>query len=178
MLESTFQLILFILISALIGYFGRDWLHQRSLPGLTRFLALECILALTVLSLPAWLSVPSLPVQFLSWSLILASLLLAAFGYQLLLRGAKPELKLAQDQQLAVEGFYKYVRHPLYSSLILFAVGVFLKAITMASTALLFGATLFLFITAREEEMENLDRFGIEYARYLDASKMFVPFVF
>jgi hypothetical protein len=26
--------------------------------------------------------------------------------------------------------------------------------------------------------MENLDRFGIEYAEYLDTSKMFVPFVF
>ena len=178
MFEIYFQPTLFILISILIGFLARDWLMQRSSHGLTRFLALECVLALTVLSLPAWLRDPFMPMQILSWLLILAALLLAGYGYRMLRQGGKPELKLAADQQLAVEGFYKYVRHPLYSSLILFAMGVFLKAITMSSTVLLCGATLFLYLTAREEEMENLDRFGVEYARYLDDSKMFVPFVF
>jgi protein-S-isoprenylcysteine O-methyltransferase Ste14 len=178
MFEIYIQPTLFILISILIVFLARDWLRQRSSHGLSRFLALECILALTVLSLPAWPRDPLSPMQILSWSLILAALLLAAYGYRLLRLEGKPELKLAADQGLAVEGFYKYVRHPLYSSLILFSMGVFIKAITMTSTVLLFGATLFLYLTAREEEMENLDRFGVEYARYLDASKMFVPFLF
>jgi protein-S-isoprenylcysteine O-methyltransferase Ste14 len=178
MIETIFQPTLFILISVLFGFLARDWLRQRSSHGLTRFLALQCILALTVLSLPAWPRDPLAPMHILSWSLILAALLMAGYGYRLLRLEGKPELKLAADQQLPVGGFYKYVRHPLYSSLILFSMGVFIKAITMSSTVLLCGATLFIYLTAREEEMENLDRFGIEYARYLDASKMFVPFVF
>jgi protein-S-isoprenylcysteine O-methyltransferase Ste14 len=178
MFEIYIQPTLFILISVLFGFLARDWLRQRSSHGLTRFLALQCLLALTVLSLPAWPRDPLTPMQILSWSLILAALLMAGYGYRLLRLEGKPELKLEADQQLPVEGFYKYVRHPLYSSLILFAMGVFIKAITMTSTVLLCGATLFIYLTAREEEMENLDRFGIEYARYLDASKMFVPFVF
>jgi protein-S-isoprenylcysteine O-methyltransferase Ste14 len=178
MIETTFQPTLFVLTSVLIGFLARDWLRQRSSHGLTRFLALECILALTVLSLPAWPRDPLSPMQILSWSLILVALLMAGYGYRLLRLEGKPELKLAADQQLAVDGFYKYVRHPLYSSLILFSMGVFIKAISMTSTILLCGVALFIYLTAREEEMENLDRFGIEYARYLDASKMFVPFVF
>jgi protein-S-isoprenylcysteine O-methyltransferase Ste14 len=178
MFEIYFQPTLLILLSIVNVYLARDWLGQRSLHGLTRLLALECILALSVLSLPSWLREALSPLQILSWSLILASLLLVGYGYRLQLRGGKPELKLAADQQLDVEGFYKYIRHPLYSSLILFSMGVFLKAISMTSTVLLCGATIFLYVTAREEEMENLDRFGIEYARYLDTSKMFVPFVF
>ena len=169
---------LFLLLSLLIGYFARDWLQQRLLHGLTRFLALECALGLTILSLPALWRMPSSPLQFLSWTLILLSLILGVFGYRLLVQVGKPELRLAADQQLSASGLYKYVRHPLYTSLILFSLALYLKAITMISTALFLGTALFLFITASEEEMENLDRYGVEYARYLDASKMFVPFVF
>jgi protein-S-isoprenylcysteine O-methyltransferase Ste14 len=123
MIETIFQPTLFILISVLFGFLARDWLRQRSSHGLTRFLALQCILALTVLSLPAWPRDPLAPMHILSWSLILAALLMAGYGYRLLRLEGKPELKLAADQQLPVEGFYKYVRHPLYSSLILFVDG-------------------------------------------------------
>jgi protein-S-isoprenylcysteine O-methyltransferase Ste14 len=172
------QSILFILISILIGYLYRDSLRLRHSHSLTRFLALESILALTVLSIPFWLVNPLSYLQILSWMLLLSALILAVHGYQLLILVGKPEMKLEGNNQLAVEGFYKYIRHPLYTSLILFSLGVFLKAATLANTVLLLSGMVFLYLTARDEEMENLDRFGVEYAEYLDTSKMFVPFVF
>jgi protein-S-isoprenylcysteine O-methyltransferase Ste14 len=172
------QLLLFLLISLLIVYSYRDWLQLRPLHGLTRLLSLECILAMTLLSIPGWLVDSLSLIQIFSWFLLIASLGLALHGYRLLSLYGKPEVKLEVNHNLAVKGFYKYVRHPLYTSLILFAAGVFLKAITFANSLLLLLGMLFLYWTAREEEMENLDRFGVEYARYLDASKMFLPFVF
>jgi protein-S-isoprenylcysteine O-methyltransferase Ste14 len=175
---SYVQLLLFILISILVVYSSRGWPRQRHLHGLTRFLALECILGMALLSIPAWLLDPLSLIQIVSWSLLLASLILALHGYRLLIRYGKPEMKLEVNHHLALMGFYKYVRHPLYTSLILFSAGVFLKAVTLANTVLLLTGMIFLYWTAREEEMENLDRFGFEYAQYLDTSKMFLPFVF
>jgi protein-S-isoprenylcysteine O-methyltransferase Ste14 len=172
------QFILFILISILIGYLSRDSLRLRHSHSLTRFLALESILALTILSIPVWLVDPLSYLQILSWTLLLSALILAVYGYRLLILVGKPEMKLEGNNQLAVEGFYKYIRHPLYTSLILFSMGLFLKAATLANTVLLLSGMLFLYLSARDEEMENLDRFGVEYAEYLDTSKMFVPFVF
>jgi protein-S-isoprenylcysteine O-methyltransferase Ste14 len=172
------QPLLFVLISILVAYTSRGWLRQRHLHGLTRFLALECILAMTLLSIPAWLTDPLSLVQILSWSLLLASLILAIHGYRLHIQDVRPEVKLEMNHHLALMGSYKYVRHPLYTSLILFAFGVFLKTITLANSLLFIFGMVFLYWTAREEEMENLDRFGVEYAHYLDTSKMFVPFVF
>ncbi len=174
---AYYQLLLFVLISILIGYSSRDWLRQRHLHGVTRLLALECILAMTLLGVPAWVLTPLSLTQILSWSLLLASLLLALHGYRLLSRHGKPEMKLEVNHHMAVIGFYKYVRHPLYTSLILFSLGVFLKTVTLVNMVLFLFGMVFLYWTAREEEMENLDRFGVVYAQYLDTSKMFLPFV-
>jgi protein-S-isoprenylcysteine O-methyltransferase Ste14 len=172
------QPLLFILFSTLMAYYARDWFRQHQLHGLTRFLALEFFLALTLLSVPSWLLDPLSSIQILSWSLLLASLVLAMLGYRLLTRYGKPENTLEVNHPMALIGFYRYIRHPLYTSLILFSIGVFLKAVTLLNTLLVLFGIAFLYWTAREEEMENLDRFGVEYAQYLDTSKMFVPFVF
>jgi protein-S-isoprenylcysteine O-methyltransferase Ste14 len=39
-------------------------------------------------------------------------------------------------------------------------------------------ATISLVLTAKNEERENLEKFGDEYAAYMQGTKMFVPYLF
>jgi protein-S-isoprenylcysteine O-methyltransferase Ste14 len=74
-------------------------------------------------------------------------------------------------------GIFKYIRHPLYSSLLFLAWGAFLKDISLASGVLVLAATLFLFATAKVEEAEDLSKFGARYAEYMKKTTRFVPFL-
>ncbi|MFQ6114313.1 MAG: methyltransferase family protein [bacterium] len=73
---------------------------------------------------------------------------------------------------------FKYIRHPLYSSLLLLAWGVFFKRPSWVSGGVVMGATAFLLATSKVEEMENIRYFGAAYRAYMQHSKMFIPFVF
>jgi protein-S-isoprenylcysteine O-methyltransferase Ste14 len=79
---------------------------------------------------------------------------------------------------LVVEGAYRYIRHPLYSSLLFLGWGIFFKDLSWAGLALAAGATFFLAMTARAEEGENIRFFGPAYQEYMQRSRMFIPFLF
>lgn len=74
-------------------------------------------------------------------------------------------------------GAYRYIRHPLYASLLFFGWGVFLKRMDPVSAALASTATLFWIAAARYEERFNIQRFGAEYSEYEKRTKMLIPFV-
>jgi len=78
---------------------------------------------------------------------------------------------------LVRSGAYKYIRHPLYSSLLLFSWGVFFKDPSLLGGVLLLAISAFLIATARVEEVENLHKFGADYANYMKTTKMFIPFL-
>jgi protein-S-isoprenylcysteine O-methyltransferase Ste14 len=80
--------------------------------------------------------------------------------------------------KLVKVGAYKRIRHPLYASLLLLAWGAFFKDASSVTAGLLLLATLFLAITARVEEAENLKKFGEDYALYMKETRMFLPFIF
>jgi protein-S-isoprenylcysteine O-methyltransferase Ste14 len=65
----------------------------------------------------------------------------------------------------------------MYSSLLLLAWGIFFKAPSWPGAGLVVAATLFLWLTARSEEAEDLRYFGVPYRDYMRHSWMFVPFV-
>jgi protein-S-isoprenylcysteine O-methyltransferase Ste14 len=83
-----------------------------------------------------------------------------------------------EDTQAVVEiGAYRYIRHPLYASLMLLGWGVFFKGVDFPSGILAFGATIFWIMTARYEERFNLERLGAAYSEYMERTKKFVPFL-
>ena len=90
----------------------------------------------------------------------------------------RPKEGFEDTTALVVVGIYKYIRHPLYGSLLLLAWGVFFKAPSLIGGILSLGASAFLVATARVEESEDLKKFGADYAAYMKTTKMFVPFVF
>ncbi len=79
---------------------------------------------------------------------------------------------------LVTEGIYKYIRHPLYSSLLLLAWGAYLKHVSLYATIAVLFATAALIATARTEERENISFFGSSYEEYIKRSKMFIPYLF
>ena len=79
---------------------------------------------------------------------------------------------------LVTNDIYKYIRHPMYSSLLLLAWGAYLKHISFDSSISIAIATTTLFATAKFEERENILFFGSEYEAYMKKSKMFIPYLF
>ena len=98
----------------------------------------------------------------------------------------RPDRRIRDSTRLGVEktthlvsaGAYRYIRHPLYASLLCFGWGTFLKQPSWLGLALVAITTVALYLTARVEETENLQHFGGEYADYVRQTRMFVPFVF
>lgn len=73
---------------------------------------------------------------------------------------------------------YRHIRHPLYSSLLFLAWGVFFKHITWVCAFGVVVTTLLLTLTAKIDEIENIHFWGAAYEKYMKRSKMFIPFLF
>jgi protein-S-isoprenylcysteine O-methyltransferase Ste14 len=125
--------------------------------------------------------------QRISYLLGAASIGLAIEGFRLLRVIGRPAAAGAGSTNLAFEntttlvtvGAYRWIRHPLYASLLALAWCAWLKnPFGLASIVLTLGASGFLLATALAEERENLNRFGATYAAYKKQTWRFIPFVF
>lgn len=180
------RLCIFIIISVVITYISRKSLFNPRSHGFTRFFAWEFILALVLLNALHWFKNPFSLKQLISWLFLIISIFLLAHGIQLLRVVGKPNkdrsdptlLELEKTSTLVTTGVYKYIRHPLYSSLLFLAWGVFLKNPTWIGFSLALLSSFFLFLTAKNDESECLDYFGKEYQVYMQGTKRFIPFLF
>ncbi len=75
-------------------------------------------------------------------------------------------------------GLYRYIRHPMYSSLLLLGWGAFKKHITPISIVLILTVTGFLIACAKVEESENIRFFRSVYKSYMQRTRMFIPWLF
>ena len=169
-----------ILVVVSVGIFVVSWQFLRNprSHGFYRFFAFESILILILLNLDNWISDPFSVHQIVSWLLLLASIVLAAHGFYLLHVIGRPKNGIENTTTLVMVGAYKYIRHPLYSSLLFLAWGVFFKDVSLLGGILASVATAFLIVTAKMEEAENIQKFGAEYAAYIKSTRMFIPFLF
>jgi len=87
-------------------------------------------------------------------------------------------MDIEKTTELVTVGAYRYIRHPLYSSLLYGVWGVFFKNPSWPGFALT-AITIFLMtMTAKVEEAENVSFFGNDYKDYMKQTKMFIPFLF
>lgn len=186
--ENTMvKLLVFIGISGCLGYVSRASLRAPNSHGFYRFWAWESILALLMLAVDGWFSNPGSWNQLISWFLLTISLLPVGLGsHALMTRGESSESRLDDEGLLGFEkttrlvttGIYRYIRHPLYCSLMVLAWGIFFKAVNGLSLLLVLMATLAVYATARADELESLRYFGAPYRAYMERTKRFVPFLF
>jgi protein-S-isoprenylcysteine O-methyltransferase Ste14 len=184
------RVLVFAMVSAALVYISRASLRVPGSHGFYRFIAWECILALIFLnfvSLRQWFDDPFCARQIISWVLLIGCIVPGLHGIILLRSQGKPDAGRTDDAplvwierttELVTTGVFKYIRHPLYSSLLLVAWGVFFKRPSWVAGGLAVCATAFLVATAKAEELENILFFGDAYREYMQHSKMFIPFVF
>ncbi len=180
------KLIIFAIASIGIIYISRVSLRDPHSHGFFRFFAFEFILALILLNVGYWFNNPFSAFQIVSWLLLFSSLFLAMHGFYVLHVIGKPKrriekianLRFENTTTLVIVGAYKYIRHPLYSSLLLLGWGIFFKNLSLLSSILVLLTSVFPIATAKVEEAENLERFGPDYTVYMKTTKMFIPFLF
>jgi len=178
---------IFVLGSAVIIYISRKSLGSPQSHGFYRFLAWECILGLFLLNMKFWFVEPFAWNQIIAWTLLFVSFIPLGFGVHFLRTQGKQAEKREGDPalygfekttNLVTSGIYKYIRHPLYCSLLLLTWGIFFKHTTLTVATLAVVATVFLVFTAKADEAECTRFFGNQYQDYMKRSKMFIPYIF
>jgi protein-S-isoprenylcysteine O-methyltransferase Ste14 len=178
---------LFFAASAAILLLSRRSLKDARTHGFYRFFVFELLLGLILWNAPMWFRDPFSARQLVSWFLGAVSIGLAIEGFRLLRVIGRPAPATVESANLAFEnttklvtvGAYRWIRHPLYASLLALAWSAYLKNPSgLASIAMTLGASGFLLATSLAEEHENLNRFGAAYADYKQRTRRFIPFVF
>ncbi len=88
-------------------------------------------------------------------------------------------LEIREKHQLVSAGPYALVRHPMYTSFLLMALGqAFLLANWVVGLAGLLGFAVLFFLRVDKEEHMMLETFGPQYRDYMDRTKRIIPYFY
>ena len=175
---NSSQLQLFLIGTALLMLFS--WfvsLREKRYHGIPRFFAFEGLLMLALLQRSVWFNAPLSPLQITSWSCFILSVFYVTISVINYFNHAKPGRNFENSTKLVTTGLYRYVRHPMYGSLLFLGWGMFFKNATPVTIALIALITISLYFTSKVEEKEMIKRFGDEYKSYMSKTKRWIPFV-
>jgi protein-S-isoprenylcysteine O-methyltransferase Ste14 len=130
-----------------------------------------------MLNYTTWFMSPFSPLHLLSWLFLILSAYTGLEGYFRLKREGRSVQNFENTSVLVKSGIYRYIRHPLYLSVLLLGLGIMLK--DPGKIQLVLGVVLLLAIhlTSITEEKEMISKFGNNYLEYIKETKMFIPFV-
>lgn len=179
------SLIVFGILSVPIILVSRRTLFDPKSHGFYRFFSWECIIWLLASNFRFWFDEPFSVKQIISWILLIYSIYSVVAGSIQLKKAGKPNkirdektlYQFEKTSELVDTGIFKYIRHPLYSSLIFLTWGIFLKNTTGLLFLVALLSTVFLYVTALFDEKECIQYFGKKYNEYMTRSKMFIPFL-
>ena len=169
--------ILFVATIALAVFNWKFSVKARRYHGIYRFFSFESIVVLVLLNWRLWFFEPFSWNQIVSWILLVGSIPLAVEGFRLLRVVGRPQGQFENTSRLVTVGVYRYIRHPLYGSLILVGLGVFFKQVSPLGAVLALVNLGAMIATAKTEEKEMVRSFGSDYELYMRQTKMFIPFI-
>lgn len=182
---SPLQSASWCLATVLLAWLSRRTLGNPRCHGFYRFFAFSATAAAFINALPHWHDDIFAPHQLLSWLLFATAGGFLINGLHLLRsrggrrdNGMRENFAFENTDTLVEQGLFRYIRHPMYSALMLFAWGLCLKQPGLFSAGCASLASFFLWLTAKVEEQENLDVFGEAYHHYCRRTRHFIPFVF
>ena len=152
-------------------------IRDKRYHGISRFFSFESIFILFLLNYKLWFNDPLSWNQIISWLLLFGSIYPAVAGFLLLKRKGKAVESLENTTVLVKSGIYRYIRHPLYFSLLLLGTGIMFKDLGLFQIIAGIINLIAVYITARIEEKEMMPRFGALYTDYMKETKMFIPFI-
>lgn len=153
--------------------------------GFYRFFSWECIAWLLASNYRFWFENAFSIRQIVSWIFLFLGAYLVIAGVIWLKKAGKPAktreeealFEFEKTSELVDTGIFKYIRHPLYSSLIFLTWGIFLKNPTTQLFIVSVLSTAFLYLTAIFDEKECIQYFGDMYLGYMKYTKRFIPFL-
>ena len=172
-------ILLFFLATLAFGYV--TWRYaivnpRRQGPG--RFVAFEGITALVLLNYRLWFVDVLSPLQIVSFAALAISAYLPIAGFLLLRRRGAPKGHFEYTTELVTTNIYRFIRHPMYASLLFFGIGAWLKQPLYWPAAVIFVIVVAaIFLTALAEEEDMKQAFGQRYVDYMKTTKRFIPFV-
>lgn len=86
----------------------------------------------------------------------------------------RPEIK--SNAKLISNGAYKYIRHPMYSCVLVIMGGVIVSNINFINIICYAILIIVLYLKAKKEEILWSEKIK-EYSRYKQKTKMFIPFI-
>lgn len=180
------KIIVFLIASGFFVWLSRGSIRIRRSHGFYRLFAWESILMLVLLNIDYWFDNWLCMRQITSWILLAFSIYPVMHGSLALHRSGKPDKVRADSSLIGIErttvlvtsGIYRHIRHPIYSSVVIGVWGVVLKKVSAASIILALVSIILITITAKIEESENIQYFGDEYRKYIERTKMFIPYIF
>ena len=173
----TAKIVIFLIIALLIFLTFRPALRSVTSHGFYVFFAFESLLALLFFNIGFWAVNVLSWYQILSWIFLVSSAFIAISGFYNLKKYGKPDDEWENTTVLINRGIFRYIRHPLYSSLILLVLGILLKRVTLLTIVLCSICILFLITASLMEERENLVKFGDAYTNYKRTTIRYIPFI-
>jgi protein-S-isoprenylcysteine O-methyltransferase Ste14 len=156
--------------------------HEKRMLGMLRMLTgLPGCVALALWTLqPAWAGWAQfdLPVWLRWFGVALAPLALAllVWVHRTLDTNFSPTLRLKVHHQLITHGPYRYVRHPMYTALMLVGLAiVLLSANWVIAFISIPGMTLAVALRIPQEQTMLVELFGEEYQRYMLSTGLVLP---
>ena len=183
---NIIRLILFVIGATAAALISRRSLRARHVHGFYRFFGFVALLFLILANIPYWFQDPFCIRQLLSWILLVICAVLTLHAFYVFFAVGKPQGREEGNPNFAFEntsvlvqvGAYRFIRHPMYASLLFLGYGTFLKHVSVASVLAVIVVSVMLYLAAVVEESEDLRRFGPAYAAYMKKTKKFVPFLF
>jgi protein-S-isoprenylcysteine O-methyltransferase Ste14 len=180
------KVILFIALSLPVIFFSKKSLFEPRSHGYPRFFGWECLLALFVINYGHWFKEPLSVNQIVSWILLIISAWFVTEAAVRMSKAIKPGIvrvdeklfRFEKTTELVTSGIFRYIRHPMYSSLLLLAWGIWLKHPLAVTLPVALLASWLFWLTAKRDERECLEYFGSSYSDYMTRTKMLIPFVF
>ncbi len=119
------------------------------------------------------------PLQLASSAALTIAVCLALVSYAQLKLQGRPEGHFEYTTELVTTGLYRYIRHPMYGSLLFLAIGAYLKQPLDWPAAVVFAIVVVaLVLTTKAEEQDMSEAFGQRYVDYMKTTARFIPFVF
>ena len=190
--ETTFQIIFFLAITAFLSirmYYRLrtktlqlNFTPSRDSVRMRMFLPLLGILLLGTFAwsinprLMSWsaLTVP----EWLRWAgsgIVVVALGLLIWVHHTLSRSFSGNLEIRDQHKLVTRGPYRWVRHPMYSAIFLWAAGLALIAANWFIGMLPLAFGLFFAFRVPTEERMMVEAFGDDYREYMKTTGRFSP---
>ncbi len=109
--------------------------------------------------------------------LLIVGLVIAILARRTLAGNWSGQVALKRDHELITTGLYQYVRHPIYTGMLMMILGTALSQGTLGAVIGFLIILLGIFFKLRDEEALMTEHFAEAYASYKQRTKMLIPFV-